>query len=352
MLKKRIITFADAINEALSQSMQKDKNVIIMGLGVDDPGGVFGTTKDLIKKFPKDRVFDMPTSENAFTGFAIGLAISGKKPVISHQRVEFSLLSMEQIINQASKWFYMSGGKAPVPMVIRLIIGRGWGQGPQHSQSLEVLFSHIPGLKVVCPSTPFEAKGMLIESIKDKNPVIFFEHRWLHLTKGFVPKKMYSIPLNGPRLMKKGSDITIISFSYMLIECLTVCKILSDNNVKAEVMNICVLNPLSIKKIINSVKKTKRVLIVDNGWKNYGIGSEIFARLFENFTKTKIICERMGIADSPIPSTISLSKYSYPTKFTIIKKIEKILKKKLIIKQKYISKIPSDQPDKSFLGPF
>ena len=255
MLKKRIITFADAINEALSQSMQKDKNVIIMGLGVDDPGGVFGTTKDLIKKFPKDRVFDMPTSENAFTGFAIGLAISGKKPVISHQRVEFSLLSMEQIINQASKWFYMSGGKAPVPMVIRLIIGRGWGQGPQHSQSLEVLFSHIPGLKVVCPSTPFEAKGMLIESIKDKNPVIFFEHRWLHLTKGFVPKKMYSIPLNGPRLMKKGSDITIISFSYMLIECLTVCKILSDNNVKAEVMNICVLNPLSIKKIINSVKK-------------------------------------------------------------------------------------------------
>jgi len=352
MLKKRIITFADAINEALSQSMQKDKNVIIMGLGVDDPGGVFGTTKDLIKKFPKDRVFDMPTSENAFTGFAIGLAISGKKPVISHQRVEFSLLSMEQIINQASKWFYMSGGKAPVPMVIRLIIGRGWGQGPQHSQSLEVLFSHIPGLKVVCPSTPFEAKGMLIESIKDKNPVIFFEHRWLHLTKGFVPKKMYSIPLNGPRLMKKGSDITIISFSYMLIECLTVCKILSDNNVKAEVMNISVLNPLSIKKIINSVKKTKRVLIVDNGWKNYGIGSEIFARLFENFTKTKIICERMGIADSPIPSTISLSKHSYPTKFTIIKKIEKILKKKLIIKQKYISKIPSDQPDKSFLGPF
>ena len=174
MPKKRILSFSQAINEALEQSMTKDKNVILMGLGVDDPKGVFGTTQNLHKKFKKDRVFDMPTCENSFTGFAIGLAIEGKKPVIVHQRVEFSLLSIDQIINQAAKWFYMSGGQKPIPLVIRLIIGRGWGQGPQHSQSLEAIFAHIPGLKVVCPTNPYNAKGLLIASIKDKNPVIFF----------------------------------------------------------------------------------------------------------------------------------------------------------------------------------
>tara|TARA_B100001123_G_C15219799_1_gene990771 strand:+ start:270 stop:1334 length:1065 start_codon:yes stop_codon:yes gene_type:complete len=351
--KKRIITYSEAINEALHQIMKKDKNVIVMGLGVDDPGGVFGTTKGLKEKFPKNRVFDLPTSENSFTGFAIGLALSGKKPIISHQRVEFSMLSMEQIINQAAKWLYMSAGKSSVPIVIRLIIGRGWGQGPQHSQSLEVLFSHIPGLKVVCPATPYEAKGMLIQSIQDKNPVIFFEHRWLHMTKGNVPKKIYNIPLGNSRVMKNGNDITIVSFSYMLIECLTINKILKDNKVNAEIINIHSLNPLDIKKIITSVKKTKIVLVVDNGWKNYGIGAEIIATINEKLNKNiRVKCDRLGVLSTPIPSTISLAKHVYPNRNTIIRKIEKMLNKRIKINKKYISKIPADQPDKSFLGPF
>jgi len=352
-IKQRIITFAEAINEALEQVMTKDKNVIVMGLGVDDPGGIFGTTKNLVKKFPKNRIFDLPTSENAFTGFAIGLALGGKKPIITHQRVEFSMLSMEQIINQAAKWFYMSAGKACVPLVIRLIIGRGWGQGPQHSQSLEVLFAHIPGLKVVCPSTPFEAKGLLIQSIEDKNPVIFFEHRWLHITKGYVPKKYYKIPLGKSKLIKTGEDITIVSFSYMMIECLRIDKILKENNISSEIINIYSLNPLEMNKIYNSVKKTKKILVVDNGWKNYGIGAEIIASVNEKLGKImKILCERIGVLQAPIPSTRSLAKYSYPNKDTIIQVIEKLIKKKIKVSKKYNLMIPSDQPDSSFLGPF
>ena len=176
--KNRFIQYTQAINEALMQSMKLDKKIVILGLGVDDPKRIFGTTNNLIETYGKNRVFDMPTSENAITGFAIGMSLGKYRPVLCHQRVEFALLSMDQIINQAAKWFYMNDGQMSVPIVIRLIIGRGWGQGPQHSQSLESVFANIPGLKVVCPSSAYDAKGMLISSINDNNPVIFFEHRW------------------------------------------------------------------------------------------------------------------------------------------------------------------------------
>ena len=191
-----------------------------MGLGVPDPKGVFGTTKDLINKFNNDRVMDMPTAENGMTGIAIGTALGGLRPVIIHQRVEFALLSIEQIVNQAAKWYYMNAGQLSVPIVIRLIVGRGWGQGPQHAQNLESWFSHIPGLKVVSPSTPFDAKGLIISSINDDNPVIFFENRWLHNTFGPVPKEYYDVPIGKAKVVLKGSDITIFSHSYMLLESL------------------------------------------------------------------------------------------------------------------------------------
>ena len=170
------IHYYEAIKQALKISLKKNKKVLLIGLGVDDPKGVFGTTLNLHKNF-RNQVFDMPTAENGFTGFALGLATKKYIPILVHQRVEFSLLSFEQIVNQISKWNYMSAGKSNVPMTIRLVVGKGWGQGPQHSQSLETLFAHIPGLKVVCPSNPIDAKGMLISSIFDKNSVIFFEYR-------------------------------------------------------------------------------------------------------------------------------------------------------------------------------
>ena len=200
--------------------MLRDKKVVLMGLGVTDPKGIFGTTKGLNKIFGNKRVLETPTSENAITGIAVGAAIEGLRPIITHQRVEFSLLSMEQIINQAAKWYFLSGGKYKVPIVIRLIIGKGWGQGPQHSQSLETLFSHIPGLKVVSPSNAYDAKGLLASSIKDNHPVIFFEHRWLHNIEEKVPRKLFTVPIGKAKVLQKGKDLTIISFSEAIVQAI------------------------------------------------------------------------------------------------------------------------------------
>lgn len=351
MLKKnRILKFSEAINEALFQKMRKDKNIILLGLGVDDPKGIFGTTKKL-KNFFSKRVYDVPTAENSLTGISIGLALMGKKPVITHQRVEFSLLSLEQIINQASKWFYMSGGRSNLPIVIRLIIGRGWGQGPQHSQSLEALFSHIPGLKVVCPSSPSDAKGLLLSSIDDKNPVIFYEHRWLHFIKGVVEKKIYKIPLGKSTYLHRGNDITIISFSYAIIECLKVNKILKKNNIKADIIDLKTLRPLDYKKILKSAKKTKKVLIVDNGWVKFGVSAEIASIIAEKID-TKVKVKRIGVTDAPIPSTVSLAKFSYPDTKNILNEIKILINKKTKFKYKIDKGLKPDQPDSSFLGPF
>ena len=357
--KKRFISLASAIKEAQMLAMKKDKNVLLIGLGVDDPKGIFGTTKGLNKIFKKgEQVFDFPTAENAMTGIAIGASISGKKPIIVHQRVEFSLLSVEQIINQAAKWFFMSGGTSNSPIVIRLIIGRGWGQGPQHSQSLETIFSHIPGLKVISLSTPKSAKGLILSSIKDKNPVIIFEHRWLHDIKGHVPKKYYTTPLDRAQVLKKGSDITLISSSYMIIECLRSASILKDFSINAEVVDIRSLRPLDINTLIKSVRKTKNTLIVDNGWMSYGISSEIMARIFENLTKKEkefISMNRIGPLESSVPSTRELAKYCYKDYKDIVKSVLKILKKNNFNTnnlKKYSNNVPSDQPNKNFFRAF
>ena len=352
MHKKKLINFAEAINQAIFISMKKDKNILLMGLGVDDPKYIFETTKNLNKIFPDSRVFDMPTSENSMTGIAIGLAISGKKPIITHQRVEFSLLSMEQIINQAAKWLYMSAGKKNVPLVIRLIIGRGWGQGPQHSQSLETIFAHIPGLKVVCPSDPYNAKGLLISSIEDKNPVIFFEHRWCHGIKGYVPNKYYKTPIGKSRYVTRGNDLTIVTFSYMVSEAIRVHKILSENKIRVEIIDLQSLRPLDKEKFLKSAKKTRKILVIDNGLTKYGISSEILAIISENMKKNDYVIKRIGVADTPVPSTVALAKFSYPNQFTIIKEIEKLINKKIIITKNFKQDIRYDQPNKNFMGPF
>lgn len=349
--KKRILKFSESINEALFLSMKKNNNVLLMGLGIDDPKAIFSTTLNLNKFFP-NRVFDMPTSENSMTGFAIGLAISGKRPIITHQRVEFSLLSMDQIINQAAKWLYMNAGQKSVPLVIRLIIGRGWGQGPQHSQSLEAVFSHIPGLKVVCPSDAYSAKGLLISSIEDNNPVIFFEHRWLHESSSEVPKKYYKIKIGKSRYITRGKDITIIAFSYMVVEAIKIAKILKDNKIEAEVIDLQTLRPLDKSKFLKSAKKIKKILVIDNGWTNYGVSAEIMAIISENMKNKIYSINRIGVLNTPIPSTEALSKFSYPNISSIIKVIEKILKRKIKMKKIYKTSVNHHQPDKNFMGPF
>mgnify|MGYP006084214747 CR=1 FL=1 len=349
----RKLEFNKSINEALEISMKKNSKVILLGLGVDDPKSIFGTTHNLVEKFGKKRVFDMPTAENGMTGIAIGASLSGFFPVITHQRVEFALLSMEQIINQAAKWFYMNAGQMSVPIVIRLIVGRGWGQGPQHSQSLENLFSSIPGLKVVCPSSARDAKGLLISSIEDKNPVIFYEHRWLHQTYSDVPKGYYKTQIGKCNILKKGKDITIVSNSYMSLESYKAAKVLKKIGIDAEVIDLRSLRPLDSKTILSSVNKTKKLLVVDGGWPQYGISSEIISIISEKMNSLKKIkTSRLSIADVPIPSTRALAKFCYPSPKNIVEKTLSMLNKKNKNISKFFTKDNNDVPDKSFQGPF
>ena len=354
----RNIKFNQSIKEALNLSMLRDKKVVLMGLGVTDPKGIFGTTKDLEKKFGSSRVIETPTSENAITGIALGAAIKGLRPVLTHQRVEFALLSMEQIINQLSKWHFMSAGKQKVPIVIRMIIGKGWGQGPQHSQSLEVLFSHIPGLKVVAPSNAYDAKGLMIQSIRDNNPVIFFEHRWVHDIYGNVPKKSYNIKIGKAKTIKKGKDITIVSFSEALVQVMRLYKFLKINGINPEIIDLRTLRPIDKNTIINSVKKTGKLLVVDNSWTTYGVSAEIMSIVTESiFKKLKKPPQRIGIKNLLIPSTRELAKHCYLDSKNILEKIvsitgKKINKKKKNLFLKEMTTHDSDIPYKDFKGPF
>jgi len=353
-MAKREIKYFEAIHEAIDLSLRHDSSVYLMGLGVPDPKGIFGTTLGLQKKFGPNRVMDMPCSENAMTGVAIGSAIAGMRPIMTHQRVDFAILAMEQIVNQAAKWHYMFSGQLNVPLVIRLIIGRGWGQGPQHSQSLESWFAHIPGLKVVMPTTPYDAKGLLISGVKDNNPVIFLEHRWLYSLSGHVPEKTYTVPIGKSKVLRKGSDITIVATSYMAIEALHASHYLESLGIECEVIDLRTLRPLDDSPIITSVKKTGRLLVIDTGWSSFGIGAEVIARVTENaFSSLNSPPHRIGLPDGPTPTSPALSKYFYPRAESIVKTVLKILNrdyKHIEIPQMHEG--PLDIPDTSFTGPF
>src|SRR3990167_9345153 len=247
------MTYTKAINDALHIAMDKDPKVICFGLGVDDPKRIFGTTDHLQERFGKDRVFDMPTSENGMTGIGVGASLTGYRPVMVHQRLDFFLLAMDQLVNSAAKWYYMFGGQCSVPLVIRLIIGRGWGQGPTHSQNLQAWFAHIPGLKVVMPAFPEDAKGLLLESIFDDNPVLFLEHRWLHNSEGRVPGGDYRVPIGSARIVRAGKDVTIISMSYMTVEALRAATYLEKYGISCELLDLRTIKPMDWGAIFTSV---------------------------------------------------------------------------------------------------
>ena len=231
MPKKRILTSSQAINEATIMAMKKDKKVFVIGEGVNDPKEIFGTTKNLKKIFTKKRVIETPISENAMTGLCIGSAMMGLKPLQIHQRVDFALLALEQIVNNCAKAFFVSNSKHTVPLVIRMIIGRGWGQGPMHSQILDSLFAQIPGLKVIMPTFPKDFKGMLLSAIKDPNPVVVLEHRWIHNIKGHVPRAYYLDNINKVKKINSGNDLTIVANGYNLLEILEINKILKKEKI-------------------------------------------------------------------------------------------------------------------------
>jgi pyruvate dehydrogenase E1 component beta subunit len=353
----REITYAQAVNEALTACLARDPAVLVIGEGVPDIKGIFGTTAGLQQKFGNQRIFDMPVSENGMTGICIGAAISGFKPVMVHQRIDFTLLAFDQIVNNAAKWFYMFGGKTSVPIVIRMLIGRGWGQGAQHSQSLQALYAHIPGLKVVMPTTPADAKGMLIAAVVDPNPVIFIEHRWLHNVTGNVPEKYYRENLTQARILKTGRDITLVASSYMTLECLKSAALLMKIGISAEVIDLRSLKPLDTKTISTSVKKTGRLLVVDSGYASYGVASEIVASVSrELFNTWRSPPHTITLPNLPTPTSWTAAEQYYPTSREIVKTAGQMLNKptkviNTLIKES-VSKHRSDVPDPTFTGPF
>lgn len=350
----RTLTYAQAINEALAQAMEMDESVICYGLGVPDPKGVFGTTLGLQERFGEARVFDMPASENAMTGVAIGASLNGLRPVMMHQRVDFFLLALDQLVNNAAKWHYMFGGQTSVPITIRLIIGRGWGQGPTHSQSLQAWFAHIPGLKVVMPATAADAKGLLLSSIFDDNPVIFLEHRWLHNLKGDVPENDFRIPIGKAQQLRTGKDISIVSLSYMTIEALHAVEFLENKGVSCDLIDMRSVKPIDWELIFASVNKTGRLLALDTGALTGGIAGEIVARVStECFANLIQAPQRIALPDFPTPTSPALTKDFYAGAVEIVNMVGNMLGKKFdltILKEQ--RKFPHDVPGDWFKGPF
>ena len=346
--------FATAINEAIYQAMEIDDSVICYGLGVTDPKAVFGTTANLEKRFGSERVFDMPTSENAMTGVAIGAALNGIKSVMTHQRVDFFLLALDQLVNSAAKWHYMFGSQNSIPITIRLIIGRGWGQGPTHSQNLQAWFAHIPGLKVVMPTTPEDAKGLLLSSILDPNPVVFLEHRWLHNSRGEVPDGDFRLPLGRAKVIRQGKDITIISMSYMTIEALQAAEFLEGYGISCEIVDLRAIKPLDWDAIMNSVTKTGRILALDSGFTTGSVSGEVIARVaIEAFDKLKISPARLAMPDIPEPTSFALTKGFYVRAEDIVRKVISMMGKDSSgIKNILLSQAPHDVPGEWFKGPF
>lgn len=309
----RTLTCAEAIREAVDQEMARDPSVHVLGMGVDDPKAIFGTTKGLVEKYGPERVFDTPLSEDGMTGVAIGMAMAGLRPIHVHIRMDFAILAMNQIVNIAAKARYMYGGQVSVPLVIRAVIGRSWGQGPQHSQALHSLFMHIPGLKVVAPATPHDAKGTLIQAIRDPDPVLFVEHRIVHAQRGVVPEEPYTVPLGKARVLAPGTDITLVGISHMTLECMRARRLLEEVGLSAEVIDCLSLSPLDTDTLAASAEKTGRLLVVDTAWTTCGASAEIMAQMMERFrTGRRVELHRLGFAPVVCPTTRNLENEFYP----------------------------------------
>jgi pyruvate dehydrogenase E1 component beta subunit len=324
----RRLTYSLAINEALHQMMDSDPSVFLIGQGVKSPWYVGNTARGLLEKFGPNRVIDTPVSENAITGTAVGAALVGMRPVVVHPRVDFMMYAMDPVINEAANWYYMFGGKSSVPVVIWGIINRGGEQAAQHSQSLHALFAHIPGLKVVMPSTPYDAKGLMISAIKDDNPVIYMDDRWLYNVEGEVPEEIYSVPIGQGIIRKEGKDVTLVTTSYMVVESLSASEELETKGVEVEVIDLRSVKPLDEKLLFESLKKTRKLVIVDGGWKTCGMAAEISALVSENvFDYLRAPISRVTLPDAPAPASCTLEKDYYPDSKTIMGAVKAILKR-------------------------
>lgn len=311
-------TFRDGIRMAIHDAMAADTSVICVGLGVTDPGAVFGTTAGLLQQFGSDRVFDGPTSENAMTGVGVGAAMAGLRPVMSHQRLDFFLLAMDQLVNSAAKWHYMFGGHVTVPLTIRLVIGRGWGQGPTHSQNYQAWFAHVPGLRVMVPAFPRDAYGLLRASIEDPNPVVFLEHRWLHNATGDLTPDALSGQLDRARICREGVDTTICASGLLTLEAIKAADWLAEHGVMCDVIDLRTLNPIDWGTIFTSVAKTGRLVAVDSAAITGSVAGEIVARIATDaFIDLRAAPVRVAQPDIPEPTSPGLTEGFHVTARTI-----------------------------------
>jgi acetoin:2,6-dichlorophenolindophenol oxidoreductase subunit beta len=326
---RRLLSYSEAVREALDQSLSLDPRVFVMGQGVDDPAGMFGTTLDLHKKYGRERVFDTPLAETALMGVAVGAAVGGMRPVYFHNRPDFLFLTMDQLVNHASKWSYMFGGEVNVPLVVWACIGRGWGSAAQHSQALQGLFMHVPGLKLVMPSTCYDAKGLLLSAIADPNPVLVLEHRYNFKHKGLVPTHLYQVPIGRGVVRKKGKDITVVAISNMVMEAYRAAEELAREGIDAEVIDLRTLRPLDEEIILSSVAKTGGLVVADCGWKTGGVTAEVAALVAEKGLELlRAPIRRVACPDVPTPAGYTLEEAFYPGKEEIIGAVRELLEKK------------------------
>jgi len=306
--------------------MEADRSVFVIGQGVKSPWYVGNTCQGLLKRFGAQRVIDTPVSENAMTGVAVGAAIAGMRPVVVHPRMDFMLYAMDPIINEAANWRYMCGGRSSVPAVIWGIINRGGEQGAQHSQALHGLFAQIPGLKVVMPATPYDAKGLMIAAIKDPDPVVFIDDRWLYGQTESVPETAYEVPIGKAVVRRQGADLTIAAISYMVSESLAAAGALAHEGIEAEVLDLRTAKPLDEEALLESVQRTGRLVVADVGWVTGGFAAEIAARVTEKgFRHLKAPVKRVALPDVPAPASRALEQVYYRTAQDIVKAAKELL---------------------------
>jgi len=315
----RELTFAQAIREALAEEMRRDRTVCIMGEDVAEAGTPFKVLSGLVEEFGKERVVDTPISEAGFTGLAVGAAMTGMRPVVDIMFGDFITLTMDQMVNQAAKVHYMSGGEWKVPMVMRTTLGATRRSAAQHSQSLHAWFCHIPGLKVILPSTPYDAKGLLKAAIRDENPVVFFEDKMMYKLKGPVPEEEYVVPLGVADVKRVGEDITLIATSSMVQVALGAADLLRDAGISAEVVDPRTMWPLDEKTLVESVRKTSRAIVLDEGYERYGVTAEIASVIATGaFYDLDAPVKRMGAMHVPIPFSPPLEDVTVPTEQSVL----------------------------------
>lgn len=321
----RELSYSQALREALIEEMERDTSVLLLGEDIGVYGGVFKVTEGLLERFGPDRVIETPISEAGFTGAAVGLALCGKKPMAEIMFMDFAWVAADQIWNQAAKMRQMSGGQVSVPMVIRTQQGGGRGNAAQHSQNLEAQFTHIPGIKVVLPATPYDAKGLLKSALRDPDPVIVIEHKLLYATKGHVPEDEYLIPLGSADLKRTGNDVTVITFSRMVLHALEAAEILSCEGVDVEVIDLRTTVPMDMECVVQSLKKTHRVVVAHEAHRTCGVGAEIVARIIEQaFDELDAPVERVAALDVPVPYSQPLEDRALPGANDIVAAVRRL----------------------------